>query len=146
MNEVKIPKAPVSSTARGWIKAFREKSSKSFAEVLAEDVILEGSALARPIVGRCRVRDVLGAASKIYDALTFTHQAKRGERTYLEWEATVFGDQPIAGVTVLTKNAEGQIARIAIHHRPLGPVLRFSEELRERLQGTIEPDYFFIGK
>ncbi len=145
MNEVKMPNSPVNSTARGWTKAFAEKSTKSFAEVLAEDVILEASVLARPIVGRSRARDVLGAASKIYEALTFTHQAERGERTYLEWEAKAFGDQSIAGVTVLTKGAEGQIARIAIHHRPLGPALRFSAELRERLQGTIEPGYFFIG-
>jgi hypothetical protein len=145
MNEVKMPTSPVGSTARRWTKAFAEKSTKSFAEVLAEDVILEGSVLTRPIVGRRRAGDVLGAASKIHEALTFTHKAECGERTYLEWEAKAFGDQLIAGVTVLTKGAEGQIARIAIHHRPLGPALRFSAELRERLRGTIEPDYFFIG-
>lgn len=57
-NEVKMPNSPVSSTARGWTKAFAEKSTKSFAEVLAEDVILEGSVFARPIVGRRRAGDV----------------------------------------------------------------------------------------
>jgi hypothetical protein len=145
MNEVKMPNSPASSTESGWTRAFAEKSTKSFAEVLAEDVILEASVLTRPIVGRSRVKDVMGAASKIYEGLTFTHEAESGVRTYLEWEAKAFGDQPIAGVTVLTKGAEGLIARITIHHRPLGLALHFSAELRERLQGTIEPDYFFIG-
>jgi hypothetical protein len=35
-----------------------------------------------------------------------------------------------------------KIVAAAIHHRPLGPVLRFSAEIRERLAGAICGDYF----
>ncbi|MFF1899073.1 hypothetical protein [Streptomyces sp. NPDC058206] len=35
--------------------------------------------------------------------------------------------------------------RSAIHHRPLGSVLRFSAELRTRLAGEIDADYFHQG-
>jgi hypothetical protein len=88
----------------------------------------------------------MGVASKIYEALAFTHQAESGVRTYLEWQAKAFGGESFAGVTVLTKDEKGLVVHAAIHHRPLVAALRFSAELRERLRGTIEPDHFFSGK
>jgi hypothetical protein len=36
-----------------------------------------------------------------------------------------------------TGNQDGKIVHAAIHHRPLGPALRFSAELRERLAGAV---------
>jgi NADP-dependent 3-hydroxy acid dehydrogenase YdfG len=50
---------------QGWTMAFAEQSEKSFADTLAEDVRLEASTLARPIVGRNRVKHVMGAAKNI---------------------------------------------------------------------------------
>jgi hypothetical protein len=35
-----------------------------------------------------------------------------------------------------------KIVAAAIHHRPVGPVLRFSAEIRDRLAGVIPADYF----
>ncbi|MEV6041216.1 alpha/beta hydrolase [Nonomuraea sp. NPDC052116] len=125
-----------------WISAFAEKSAASFAKAFAEDVVLEGSALTRPIEGRGQVEQVMEAASDIYDSLVFTREGSSGPHTFLEWEATAFGGTQIRGVTILTKNERGRIVRAAIHHRPLGAVLRFSAELRERLRGRIDPANF----
>ncbi|HYZ54998.1 MAG TPA: hypothetical protein VE733_16040 [Streptosporangiaceae bacterium] len=52
----------------------------------------------------------------------------------------------IQGVIVLTKDEHGQIVRAAIHHRPLGPALRFSAELRRRLAGRIGAAHFYDGE
>lgn len=101
--------------------------------------------MTRPVEGRDQVKKVMGAASAIYESLRFTRETVDGQRTYLEWEATAFGGLPIEGVTILTKNADGQTLRAAIHHRPLGAVLRFSAELRTRLAGEIDADYFHQG-
>jgi putative SOS response-associated peptidase YedK len=60
----------------------------------------------------------------------------------IEWEARLRGGERVAGVTVLTTDASGKITAIAIHHRPLPGVLRFSAELRRDLAGKIEPDLF----
>ena len=49
-------------------------------------------------------------------------------------------------MTVLTKDEHGQIVRAAIHHRPLGPALRFSAELRRRLAGRIGAAHFYDGE
>lgn len=108
-------------------------------------MVLEASVLTRPVEGRDQVKKVMGAASVIYESLRFTRETVDGPRTYLEWEATAFGGLPIEGVTALTKNADGQTLRAAIHHRPLGAALRFSAELRTRLAGEIDADYFHRG-
>ncbi|MFF4764628.1 alpha/beta fold hydrolase [Streptomyces sp. NPDC001292] len=128
-----------------WTQAFDEKSSAAFGDAFAEDVALEASALRKPIQGREQVRHVMGTASAVYESLVFTHEAVRDQRTYLEWEATAFGGQVMRGVTILTKNEDGKIIRAAIHHRPLGAVLAFSAELRDRLHGHIDPDHFYDG-
>jgi pimeloyl-ACP methyl ester carboxylesterase len=128
--------------AKGWTQAFADRSPTAFAQALAPEVTLEASVLVRPVVGRERVKTVLGEASKIYESLTFTHQAVEGERTYLEWEAAAFGGQTLRGVTVLTRDPAGAVVGIAIHHRPLRAALRFSSALRDRLKGVIGADFF----
>jgi len=42
----------------------------------------------------------------------------------------------------LTANDAGRFISIAIHHRPLGAVLPFSQEMSNRLDGLIEPGHF----
>jgi hypothetical protein len=128
-----------------WTDAFASKSAERFGAAFADAVVLEGSALRRPVEGREQVMRVMGAASGIYDSLLFTHQASSGPRTYLEWAATAFGGLDLSGVTVLTKDDSGQVVHAAIHHRPLGAALRFSAELQKRLSGVIEPGWFYEG-
>ncbi|MFD3452805.1 alpha/beta fold hydrolase [Streptomyces sp. NPDC058691] len=128
-----------------WTTAFADKSTDSFGEALAEEAVLDASILTRPIEGREQVKQVMAAASGIYDSLTFTHEATEGLRTYLEWRATASGGTRMEGVTILTKDERGRIERVTIHHRPLGAVLRFSAELRDRLLDRIDPTHFHNG-
>ena len=130
------------ATAQGWTRAFEAKSASAFADAFAADIVLEASVLARPVVGVEQVKTVMGAASKIYEALAFTNEATRGPRSYLEWEAQAFGGERLYGITILTRDEQGMIVRAAIHHRPLGAALRFSAELGRRLQGQLDADYF----
>jgi pimeloyl-ACP methyl ester carboxylesterase len=136
------PNAAPAVKPQGWTKAFAEKSQASFAQAFDDAVVLEASVLTSPIEGLAQVKEVMAAASKIYESLAFTHEALNGPRNYLEWEATAFGGQTLRGVTILTKNEAGKIVRVAIHHRPLLSALRFSAELRDRLAGKIDAGYF----
>jgi hypothetical protein len=131
--------------AQGWTDAFASKAAAAFQPVLADDVVLEASVLRRPVEGREQVMRVLGAASEIYESLLFTREATSGPRTYLEWEHTAFGGLDLTGVTILTKDDGGRVVHAAIHHRPLGIVLRFSAELRKRLTGVVESGAFYEG-
>lgn len=131
--------------ASGWRSGFSEHSENTFAQGFAEDVVLEASILARPIAGRALVASALAAASTIYESLEFTAEASDATTTYLQWKATAFGGVEFSGVTLLEKNAEGDVVRAAIHHRPLGAVLRFSATVRDRLVGIVPPDHFYAG-
>ena len=136
----------VASRSHAWKEAFASQSADDFAEAFADDVVLEASVLHRPIEGRELVKQVMSIASGIYDSLDFTHEASNGARTYVEWEATAFDGVTMQGVTILTKNERGQIVSARIHHRPLGAALRFSVELRERLDGVVDPSHFHGGE
>lgn len=127
----------------GWMRAFGDRSARSFGDNFAEDMRFEATTLMRTVAGRDRVQAIMEAASRQYKSLTFTHRTQDGDRTYLEWDATLQDDAPVAGVTVLTTGADGKIVRIAIHHRPMPMALRFSAGLRRELAGIIEPDFFF---
>ncbi|MCW3065587.1 MAG: alpha/beta fold family hydrolase [Solirubrobacterales bacterium] len=128
-----------------WTDAFASKSAERFGTAFADDVVLEGTTLSRPVEGREQVMRVMGTASGIYESLLFTHEATSGPRTYLEWEATALGGLHLRGVTILIRDRSGQVVRAAIHHRPLGAALRFSTELRKRLTGAVDPGYFYEG-
>jgi hypothetical protein len=115
-----------------WKAAFADESGQRFSELVAREVVLEGSVFAQPIAGRDAVWNALRVSGSIYDRLEFTHEVISEDRTYLEWEASAVGVE-ISGVTALTTHRGGSITRIALHHRPFGAVTRFSAELAERL-------------
>jgi pimeloyl-ACP methyl ester carboxylesterase len=129
-----------------WRGAFTSKSDADFAVAFAPEVTLQASTLVSPVRGRDAVTQVMAAASDIYQELEFTHQARAGARTYLEWRAVAFGGIELAGITVLVEDADGRIVDVAIHHRPLNGALRFSVELRDRVGRVIDPAHFYPGE
>jgi len=130
------------TTASGWRQGFAEQSQSTFANEFADEVVLDATTLAKPVKGKQRVAQVLATASSIYESLEFTAEVHNGPTTYLQWKATAFGGMQIRGITILDRDASGKIAAAAIHHRPLGAVLRFAAELRNRLAAEIPADHF----
>jgi pimeloyl-ACP methyl ester carboxylesterase len=128
--------------ATGWTRAFGEKKEDAFGAAFADNVRFEASVMKEIVEGRERVKTVLGAASKLYESLEFTRRAVDGDRTYLEWDAKLAGGERVAGVTILTADPDGTITGIAIHHRPLSGLLRFSSDLAQSLNGRIESSLF----
>jgi hypothetical protein len=126
-----------------WTVAFEKRSMEAFEAALAPDIVLNASALVKPIVGRDLVKICMGTASTMYEHLAFIAQAKSEGRTWLEWKAQTFSGLELAGVTVLGLNEAGKITSIGIHHRPLEALLKFSAELGRRTEGKIDPSHFY---
>jgi hypothetical protein len=126
-----------------WTVAFEKRSTEAFEAALAPDVVLNASALVKPIVGRDLVKICMGTASTMYEHLAFIAQAKSEGRTWLEWKAQTFSGLELAGVTVLELSEAGKITSIGIHHRPLEALLKFSAELGRRTEGKIDPSHFY---
>ena len=98
------------------------------------------------VEGRERVATILGAASQLYEALEFTHRGQDGDHSFMVWKALLHGGEPVSGITILKTSASGKIVNIAIHHRPLPGLLRFSSQLRQALAGKIEPELFYDAR
>lgn len=130
------------SGGRGWTAAFGARTAAAFTDTLAADVVLRASALRAPVEGREEVSAVMAAASGLYSSLSFTHEARQGPRTYLEWVATLPDGTELGGVTRLLADDAGRTVDVAIHHRPLDGLLHFSDELGRRLEGRVAADRF----
>jgi len=128
----------------GWRRGLVDHLQSAFAERFADDIVLEATALAKPVEGKQNVATVLAAASAIYQSIEFTAESQNAATTYLQWRATAFGGLQIAGITILERHASGKIVAAAIHHRPVGAVLRFSAEIRDRFVGVIPADHFLM--
>jgi hypothetical protein len=121
-------------TAARHAATVSDDSGNTFAEVVHEDVILEGSVFPSPIKGREAVRNAIRQSSRLYDRLEFTHETQSTDRTYFEWEGAAFG-LPVWGVTAINLGVDGRISRVVLSHRPLDVVVRFSAALAYRLAG-----------
>ena len=119
-------------TIAAWRAAVSDESGNAFAELVHEDVILEGSVFPSPIKGREAVRNAMRQSSRLYDRLEFTHETQSTDRTYFEWEGAVFG-LPVWGVTAISLGVDGRITRVVLNHRPLDVVVQFSAALSDRL-------------
>jgi hypothetical protein len=124
-----------------WSAAVSDISGNTFAASVSPDFVLEGSIFMQPITGRDSAFAALRASSGIYDSLQFTREPPGNGRLYLEWEGLALNEK-LAGVTVLSLDAKGKISGAAIHCRPLGAAIAFSEEMRHRLTNVVDPTHF----
>jgi hypothetical protein len=125
---------PLATRARieTWETASADDSGASFSAMAAPDFALEGSNFKETINERDSVCRAMGLSASRYDRLEFVDEAVLPDRTDMEWEASAFG-LAISGVTVLTIDSGGWLVHVALHHRPVGAVERFSAEFRERV-------------
>lgn len=130
--------------AKAWTAAFEQRTQDSFAAALSPNVRMEASALAKPLERKEQVEALMAAVSSAYERLEFVRKVQDGPRTYLEWEASAFGGFEMKGITILTRDDEGLITEIAIHHRPLGAVVQINAKVGAPLTaaGLIPAEYF----
>ncbi|WP_322003773.1 hypothetical protein [Paraburkholderia tropica] len=118
-----------------WMAVVRQNGSPEFADAFESGVEIAASVLPQTLVGVQAIGSVFGATSKMYESISFTHEAVQGKHTYLSWRARYRGAD-VSGATVLTTADSGKIASILLLHSPLDVVKSFSVELQERLTGV----------
>jgi len=126
-----------------WIAIVRKSGTSEFATAFVAHSVLYASVLNAPCIGVERIGAFFAATGGMYDIIAFTRETKDGSKTLLEWEGKVFGED-VAGTTILTRDEAGLIESIQLYHRPLHIVVRFSAELRRRLQGRLDSALFDV--
>jgi hypothetical protein len=122
-----------------WSEIIRRPTLGEFAAAFTTDVALDASVLPTTIRGAPDVQTVFDATRGMYDRIAFIREENSASRTYLEWEG-VFGGRPVAGATILAKDAAGLIEGVRLYHSPLFLVNAFSAELLRRLAGKMMAD------
>ena len=125
----------------GWLRVVMQNGTPEFDAAFRPDAVLQASVLRKPLVGPRLIAAFFSATSRMYERIAFTAETAGTAATYLEWEGQAFGI-PVAGTTIVRKDAAGLIAGIRLFHSPYGVVQPFSQELARRLAGTLGPDHF----
>ena len=126
-----------------WIAVLRKHGTNEFATAFVAQPVLYASVLNAPCIGIERIAAFFAGTSSMYDTIRFTHETTDSSKTCLEWEGKVFGED-VAGTTILTRDDAGLIESVQLYHRPLHIIVRFSAELRRRLQGKLDAALFDI--
>jgi len=122
---------------QAWLDIVKNPSEEAFAAAFTRGAVLDSSVASTPIIGAVAIRAFFEATRAMYDEIAFVHETRSGTRTHLEWEGK-FAGQAIAGTTILSRNAEGEIKSIRLYHRPYEQVVAFSAELARRLIGKVD--------
>ncbi len=113
---------------------------------LADDVILEGSAMDGFVQGPEAVRAVLVSIRGLYDYQRFNFAGPYGENGWLEDYTAGVSGEPISNVTVVKRNAAGQAQHVAGNYRPRSALLRLSRLVGERLADTPYAEHFLASE
>jgi hypothetical protein len=127
-----IKSEPPPCPGEAWTEIVRRPTLEEFSRAFASDVVLEASVLSRPIVGPGGLWRFFQATRAMYDRIGFTHEIGMKARTCLEWEG-VFAGQPVAGVTIITRDDGGTITSVRLHHRPFDQVVAFAGAISRNL-------------
>lgn len=129
------------AAGQDWMDILGRPTQEAFASAFTKEVALVASVTSAPIVGPVSVRHFFDATRTMYDTIAFVHETSAGSRTCLEWQGK-FQGRDVAGVTILSRNAQGLIAGVQLFHSPFEQVEAFSAELARRLDGRITPSPF----
>jgi hypothetical protein len=110
------------------------------AALLAPDVVFHSPILAKPVIGRELVSQVMATAAAIRNG-EYTEELRQDRRCFLMWKGTIEGE-PIECFELLLDNEAGLVVRRSIAMRPLSAALHFRQVFIERMKGTLPPEYF----
>ena len=113
-----------------------------FLDDLIADAQLVSSPLRGPVIGRDKIRLVVGAVGSFYANQTPTFLQSVGSRLFLEYEAHLTNGEKLSAVVVVDRNPDGSVPRVSVRMSPLGAVLSLATHLREALSKQLPDDLF----
>ena len=109
---------------------------------LADDVILEGSAMNGVVQGAEAVRSIVTYIRTLYDDQEFNFAGPYGGNGFLEdYTARVRGEQ-LGNVVLVARNDAGQAQHVVANYRPRATLLLVSRLVGEHFAGTPYGEHF----
>ncbi|MBO0679395.1 hypothetical protein JRC04_18170 [Mycolicibacterium sp. S2-37] len=108
--------------------ALRAGDATSAAAQLAEYVILESPIDTDPVVGREQVAKVVSQILDVFDEFTVTHIIP-GDGHFAVVTNVKIGTTELDGIDLIGINAEGKVASLSIHLRPMRAIVALQNRL-----------------
>jgi hypothetical protein len=111
-----------------FLAAVLARDATDAAAQLAEYVILEGPIDVKPFVGRERVAQVMSQVLEAFDEFTIT-QIIPGDGDFAVVSNIKIGTTEMDAIALIGINAEGKVASLSIHLRPVRAIMALHERL-----------------
>tara|TARA_B100000446_G_scaffold82077_2_gene77466 strand:+ start:238 stop:1317 length:1080 start_codon:yes stop_codon:yes gene_type:complete len=152
--ELRYPRNPagfnaVASVSEApYVNALRLASTKSFFDILADDVILSSSYVVDTVVGREAVSECLQLMASFYEHCTFTAQANYNNRTYLLYNGRLRNGLVVSdGFLILVRDDQGKITEVLDNPIPLHAGTLISAYLaKHHADKSFAEDFFYSDK
>jgi hypothetical protein len=109
---------------------------------LADDVVIEGSAMDGVAQGPEAVRTILGAIRSLYESQKFNFVGPYRDNGILEDYSAQVRGEPVHCVVLVTRNAAGQAQHIVANYRPRTSLLLLSRLVGKKLADTPYGEHF----
>lgn len=113
-------------------------SLEQLAALLAPDVVFASPVLAKTVVGKASVLEVLRRSVQVRNGV-YTDEFCEGNKTVLIWKGTIQG-QPLESFASIVDDDQGRIKEYTVAMRPFASVVLFRKAMLDQLQGILPAD------
>jgi catechol 2,3-dioxygenase-like lactoylglutathione lyase family enzyme len=131
-----------------WLTDFSFRTTRArdyhpiWVDRLADDVMLEGSAMNGAVQGAEAVRSIVTYIRSLYEHQMFNFAGPYGENGFIEdYNARVQGE-PIGNSVLITRNSAGEAQHITANYRPRNTLQLLSRQLSNHFAGSPYGQYF----
>lgn len=98
------------------------QAGPAFLSELAENVVLTASMLAAPLTGPVKAREIIINLGSMYASRNAPVMTVVGNKTFVQYDATLLTGEPINAITVLTRDDSNDVVEINIGYSPMQSV------------------------
>jgi hypothetical protein len=109
---------------------------------LADDAVMTGTILAKPLKGKDVIRHVIRSIASCFVSQSMSSHAVDGSIETIEYDAELESGGSIHGSVTVTRRADGKVVAIDGSHSPQGAAAALAMVLRTKLAVSLTPDPF----
>jgi hypothetical protein len=120
----------------------QQNDGPPFLADLADDAIMTGTILAKPLEGKDVISEVIRSIASCYLSQSMSGHAVDGSIETIEYNAELASGGTIHGSVIVTRRTDGKVVAIEGRHSPEPAAAALAMILRTKLAVSLTPDPF----
>jgi LDH2 family malate/lactate/ureidoglycolate dehydrogenase len=118
----------------------QQNDGPPFLADLADDAVMTGTILAKPLKGKDVISQVIRSIASCYVSQSMSGHAVDGSIETIEYDAELESGGTIHGSVIVTRRADGKVVAIDGRHSPQAAAAELAMVLRTKLGVSLTPD------